>query len=97
MEGQLSFLWYPEDGLVQEGSLTLDDQIAFAQSLLANGERVKKLLADREKLAADLAKVDEELAGLLPAAPAPPSSRAAQKCSVCGQEGHTKRTCPKKG
>jgi hypothetical protein len=75
--------------------LKLDEQIAFAQSLFANGDRVKKLLADREKVAADLAKVDEELAALLPAAPVTNGSgRAAQKCGNCGQEGHSKRTCP---
>lgn len=78
--------------------MNLESQIEFAQSLFANGERVQKLLADREKARAALAKIDEELAELLPAAPAPPTSgRAAQRCSACGETGHTKRTCTKGG
>ena len=78
---------------------SLNDQIAFATSLLANSDKLQKLLADREKAVASLAKIDEELSELLPAAPTNGSGRADQKCSNCGQTGHSKRTCtnPPKG
>jgi hypothetical protein len=78
--------------------LNLSDQIALAKSLFENGEKVQALLKQRDKLSADLAKVDEELATLLPAAPATSGSgRAAQKCSKCGSTEHNSRKCPQGG
>jgi len=45
--------------------------------------RVKDLIAKREK-------IDEELALLLGISA---GSRKPQKCTSCGEEGHTARTC----
>ena len=80
--------------------MTLETQLAHAQAVLANGKRIAELAEERKQLTDGLAAVDEELQQLLaieqmelPLAPA----RAKQKCSVCGMEGHTKRTCQQKG
>jgi hypothetical protein len=75
--------------------LTIQDQIAQAQALIANGKRIEELAAKRQKLAEELAVVDVELGDLLGGATTTPS-RTKQKCSVCGKEGHSKRTCPEK-
>lgn len=95
MEEQLNFPWYDSTQVAQrEESLTLADQIAHAQALLANGKRLEELTTKREQLTADLAAVDDELSTML-GAPTNGSTRAKQKCSKCGEEGHTKRTCKK--
>ncbi len=74
--------------------MTLQEQIAQAQALIANGKRIETLTAKRDQLTADLTAVDEELAEILgPPTSTNGSSRAVQKCSKCGEEGHTKRTC----
>jgi hypothetical protein len=74
----------------------LDEQIAHAQTLLASGKRMEELIARRGELRGELDGVEKELAELL-GAPANGNGRAAQKCSVCGDTGHSKRTCPKNG
>jgi len=81
---------------MEVSSLKLDDQIALAQALIAKGPRIEELTAKRAQLVTDLAEVDAELTEIL-GTPTNGSNRAAQKCSVCGQEGHSKRTCPQKG
>lgn len=64
-----------------------------SQRLLANGKRIEELSAKRTQLQTDLAEIDAELAELL-AGNSVTGGRAAQKCSKCGQVGHSKRTCP---
>jgi len=76
--------------------LSLSDQIAHARTLLENGKRMEELIAKRDQLTADLAAVDEELGTMLgPATSA--NERAPQRCSLCQEIGHSKRTCPTKG
>jgi hypothetical protein len=77
--------------------MNLDDQIARAKTLFESGKRVQELIAKRDQLRADLAGVDEELVKLLGGPATNGSGRAAQKCSKCGEVGHTKRTCTKGG
>lgn len=60
--------------------------------MLSSADRIKELIAKKEKLTGDLANVDEELAQLV-GGMEPAAARKVQKCSKCGQEGHTKRTC----
>jgi len=48
--------------------------------------RVKELIAKREE-------IDAELSTMLGVVP---KGRKSQRCSVCNEEGHTARTCPKK-
>jgi hypothetical protein len=52
-------------------------------------ELVKELIAKRQE-------IEEALAALFSGS-APLGKRRAQKCSTCGEEGHTARTCPTKG
>jgi Zinc knuckle len=77
--------------------VNLDAQLAHAKAVIGNGKRITDLMAKREELTSALGEVDEELSGLLANGqldlPLNTSNRAAQKCSKCGQEGHTKRTC----
>lgn len=73
--------------------MKLDEQIAHAKTLLASGKRMEELITKRDQLTKDLAETEEELSKLL-GAPANGNSRAAQKCSHCHLEGHSKRTCP---
>ena len=47
--------------------------------------RVKDLIARREE-------IDAELSTILNATP---RARKPQRCSVCNEEGHSARTCPK--
>src|SRR4051812_35221275 len=99
MDEQLNFVWFNVLGSTEEqGTLTLSDQIAHAQALLANGARLAELTTKRESLITDLAAVDEDLAELLgPATTTNGSTRAKQKCSLCQSEEHNKRNCPTKG
>lgn len=80
--------------------MSLDTQIEHAQSLIQNASRVTELVALREEHRVALASIEEELQSLLGG----PSSnrgetvtRSRPTCSVCGQQGHTKRTCPNGG
>lgn len=50
-------------------------------------ERAKELMARRDTIDAELTEL---FSGTLPRG----SSRKPQKCSACGQEGHSARTCP---
>jgi Zinc knuckle len=75
--------------------LKIEDQIAQARTLLASGKKLEELIGKRDSLTKELAEVNEELSKLL-GTPAG-NGRAAQKCSVCGSVGHSKRACPQKG
>jgi len=73
------------------------------KAMLGSADRIKELLEDREKkqgeiatLQSELGDIDDELAELTGQTPETNRTRAAQKCSLCQQEGHTKRTCPTK-
>jgi hypothetical protein len=48
--------------------------------------RVKELIAKREE-------IDRELSTMLGVVP---KGRKSQRCSICNEEGHSARTCPKK-
>jgi len=47
-------------------------------------EKAKRLIDEREE-------IDRQLAAIFIGGPSKP--RAVQKCSKCGKEGHTARTC----
>lgn len=71
------------------------------KTMLGSADRIKELIGKREKLSADLVKVDEELQQLVGSDAPPPTTRAKQKCSFvlpdgtkCGSTEHTKRTHP---
>jgi hypothetical protein len=48
--------------------------------------RVKELIAKREE-------IDAELSSMLGIEP---KSKKPQRCSICNEEGHSARTCPRK-
>ena len=76
--------------------MNLDAQVAHAKALLSNGKRITELMAKRDEITSALGELEEELTGLLGAGQLDlplDARRATQKCSKCGQEGHTKRTC----
>lgn len=50
-------------------------------------ERLKDLIAKREE-------IDAELSVMLGITP---RTRKVQRCSVCHEEGHSARTCPRQG
>ena len=76
--------------------MTLEQQIAQAQALLANGPKLAELTGKRQKLVSDLAEIDAELATML--GPAETNgTRAKQTCRhtypdgrVCGSTEHNK-------
>lgn len=79
-----------------EAEVDLNAQVAHAKALLDNGPRITELMAERERLASALGELEKELSGLLSAGQLDLpllTKRATQKCSKCGKEGHTKRTC----
>lgn len=69
--------------------------------------RAKELIAERDQIDIERAKndiarheaIDAELAAIFAGQkpPKPKPKRAAQKCSKCGEEGHSSRTCPTNG
>ena len=76
------------------------------KTLLGSADRIRALLARRDaieeqhdKLTEERIALDDELQQLtgVPANSRTTRTRAPQKCSVCGNEGHSKRTCPRKG
>lgn len=58
--------------------------------------RARELLSKREELANELSEIDAELGGIFSGngSGKSKSKRAPQKCSKCGEEGHSARTCP---
>ncbi len=50
-------------------------------------ERAKELIVQRDA-------IDTELTELFSGTSSRVSSRKSQKCSACGEEGHSARTCP---
>ncbi len=71
-----------------------------------SADRIRALLARRDaieeqhdKLTEERIALDDELEQLtgVPANSRMMRTRAPQKCSLCGNEGHSKRTCPQKG
>lgn len=101
MEEQLSFPWFNYLRFIEK-EISLD--IDRIKAMLGSADRIKELLARREaiedeqtKLAAECAEIDVELSELTgqQATPANGSTRAPQRCSICQEIGHTKRTCTK--
>lgn len=103
MEAQLYFRWYNKSRFLElEKEMVLD--IERIKTMLGAAERIQELVTRREgiedeykKLDKERAEIDAELAQLTGQSAEPTRTRAAQKCSACGAEGHSKRTCPQQG
>jgi hypothetical protein len=101
VEEQLLFPWGTiEPGTTEEDRLDVDK----IKAMLGSADRIKELLTEREKkeeqletLKHELDGIDDELGELTGQGTEPVRARAKQKCSLCGEEGHTKRTCPTGG
>jgi hypothetical protein len=68
------------------------------REMLGATDRIKDLISKRDalgqkqvELGNQVKVIDDELSKLTGARE--PATRSKQKCSLCGKEGHTKRTC----
>ena len=97
MYEQLNFPWFNKIRLIEK-EVTLD--IERIKAMLHSADRIQALLTRREaietdckKLSDERAEIDLELMQLTGQVPAPVRT-GKRKCSVCGSDGHSKRTCP---